>query len=161
MACGMDRHAARVWLWRMAAEGAPERPLSVGVVVDVLGAVHLYEIRYGASTVYSRRDRPGPQAQSAEGAGQLNGLARAGRGNPRTRTPLTHPARTSKRTAQLYVYRVGRVSGTFFFSPHFVARCVNISDICVTLGSKRSDGPERRPLEGAPNAAPAAMPPAH
>ena len=27
------------------------------------------------------------------------------------------------------------------------ARCLNITDICVTLGAKRSDGPERRPLE--------------
>ena len=48
-----------------------------------------------------------------------------------------------------------------------MARCECISDIWVTYGSKRSDGPEHRPLEGAAREsecgtsghAPMAMPP--
>ena len=36
-----------------------------------------------------------------------------------------------------------------FTTPHIRLRCVNRWYICVTVCAKRSDGPERRPLEGA------------
>ena len=37
----------------------------------------------------------------------------------------------------------------FWVALRLLARCVNIWHICVTVCAKRSDGPERRPLEGA------------
>ena len=72
---------------------------------------------------------------------------------PIGRPPLAHGAGPVKERCvhSRYVVFPSTNNRTDFRFVHrtFLARCVNIWHICVTVCAKRSDGPERRPLEGA------------